>query len=190
MPLNVRTLCLAMLSFGESTGYDIRKRASEGAYRHFAEASFGSIYPALAKLEADGCVVRREETIPGRPARKVYSLTEAGEREFRDTLSAPVQRDVFRSPFLLVALCAHVVQPDELARALDLQAENLREDLTEIERETAENASGGADWVERFARHTITASLDFIAENRDELIALAGIETEEAEPARFVEAAE
>ena len=184
--MNVRTLCLAMLTFGESTGYDIRKRAAEGAYRHFVEASFGSIYPALAKLEADGCVERRQEQLPGRPARKVYSITPKGEAEFRAALSAPIQRDVFRSPFLMVALCAHKVSADEIERAIDLQISNLREDLDEIEREVSENTTLGAAWVEGFARHTINASLEFLARHRDELIALA----EPDEPVRFVEAAE
>ena len=184
--MNVRTLCLAMLTLGESTGYDIRKRAAEGAYRHFVEASFGSIYPALAKLEADGCVARREERLPGRPARKVYSITAKGEREFRDALTAPIQRDVFRSPFLMVALCAGQVEADELARAIDQQIENLREDLAEIEREVSESHGPGAAWVEGFAQHTINASLDYLARHRGDLISLAASD----EPVGFVEAAE
>ena len=184
--MNVRTLCLAMLTGGETTGYDIRKRASEGAYRHFVEASFGSIYPALAKLEADGCVRRREETLPGRPSRKVYSITEEGEREFREALSAPIDRDVFRSPFLMVALCADQLDADVLSRAIDRQIVNLREDLAEIEREVGDRASAGAAWVEGFARNTIAASLDFLNAHRDELVALAA----DRPSHRFAEAAE
>ena len=174
-----------MLTTGESTGYDIRKRASEGAYRHFVEASFGSIYPALAKLEADGCVERREEVRPNRPPAKVYSITRKGECEFREALTAPIQRDVFRSPFLMVALYAHALDGDVLVQAIDAQLANLREDLAEIEAEAADSEAPGAGWVERFARNTINASIDFLERNRAELEAMA-----DAGSAPFVEAAE
>ena len=172
--MNVRTLCLAMLAFGESSGYDIRKRASEGAYRHFADASYGSIYPALAKLAEDGCVEHRQEVQAGRPPRKVYSITEKGLAEFREVLGREVEPDVFRSPFLLLALCAEMVRPEDMERAIDRQVANMRNDLAQIEADAAESAAPGARWVERFARHTVDASLDFINRNRDELIALAG----------------
>lgn len=52
--MNVKTVCLAILTQGETTGYEIRKRSTEGDFSFFLEASFGSIYPALSKLEEDG----------------------------------------------------------------------------------------------------------------------------------------
>ena len=48
--MNVRTLCLGVLSFGDATGYEIKKMAEDGLFSHFIEASFGSIYPALTKM--------------------------------------------------------------------------------------------------------------------------------------------
>ena len=48
--MNVKTPCLAILSFGEATGYEFRKRAAEGPLSYFTEASFGAIYPALDRL--------------------------------------------------------------------------------------------------------------------------------------------
>jgi hypothetical protein len=57
--MNVRTLCLSILYEGEATGYDIRRLCMEGEFAYFVEASFGSIYPALAKLEDEGLVTSR-----------------------------------------------------------------------------------------------------------------------------------
>ena len=57
--MNVRTLCLSILFEGEATGYEIRRLCVEGECAYFVEASFGSIYPALAKLEDDGLVESR-----------------------------------------------------------------------------------------------------------------------------------
>ena len=54
--MNVRTICLAILYDADSTGYEIRKLSTEGEYSYFIDASYGAIYPALAKLEADKLV--------------------------------------------------------------------------------------------------------------------------------------
>ena len=188
--MNVRNLCLAILYFGESTGYEIRKHVTEGAYCHFVEASYGSIYPALAKLEADGLLTSREEAHPGRPARKVYSITEAGRAEFRAALASPVQPDVFRSPFLLTALCAELMDPGAMKQAVDGQIANMRDDLARIDEAAKGSAMRGADWVNRFARHTIHASLAFIEQHRDELIAVAREGSEAETLTQVLEAAE
>ena len=178
--MNVRTLCLAILYFNESSGYDIRKHVTEGAYSHFVEASYGSIYPALAKLEADGLVTAREENHPGRPARKVYRITDEGRAEFRAALASPLQPDVFRSPFLLTALCAELMDPHDMKRAVEGQVRNMLADLATVEKAAEESGMRGADWVHRLVRHTIEASLTFIEENREELIRVAQDGAEEA----------
>ncbi len=76
--MNVRTVCLSILYEGEATGYEIRRMTVEGECAYFVEASFGSIYPALAKLEQDGLIRSREEAHPGKPPRRVYALTDTG----------------------------------------------------------------------------------------------------------------
>lgn len=73
--MNVRTICLSILYEGESTGYEIRKLSIEGEYSYFVDASYGSIYPALAKLEQDGLVTSRVEAQAGKPAKKIYAIT-------------------------------------------------------------------------------------------------------------------
>ena len=77
MSMNVRTLCLGILSLHEATGYEIRKMVEEGTFSHFIDASYGSIYPALAQLLKEGLVSVRTETAETvRPPRKVYTITE------------------------------------------------------------------------------------------------------------------
>ncbi|MEE8545632.1 MAG: PadR family transcriptional regulator, partial [Alphaproteobacteria bacterium] len=51
--MDVRTLCLGVLSEGGASGYEIKKKL-EQTYRHFFQASFGSIYPALSRMTEDG----------------------------------------------------------------------------------------------------------------------------------------
>ena len=40
--MNVRTICLAILYDGDSTGYEIRKLSTEGEYSYFIDASYGA----------------------------------------------------------------------------------------------------------------------------------------------------
>ena len=84
--MNVRTICLAILFEGEATGYEIRKLSVEGDFSYFIDASFGSIYPALAKLEAENLVSSHVEQQEGKPSKKIYAITEAGRRALSLTI--------------------------------------------------------------------------------------------------------
>ena len=150
--MNVRSLCLAILSANDASGYEIRKASTEGEFAYFVEASFGSIYPALAKLEDDGLVTSRIETQEGRPAKKVYSITEAGRVEMRNTLFDDIEPDVYRSQFLLFALFAPYL-PRALVEA------RIKERIAHYDREVAQIekfrtcANGGADiWVLEYGK--------------------------------------
>ena len=67
MTMNVRSLCLGILSTGEASGYEIKKDIEEGMFSHFIDASFGSIYPALTQLAGEGLVTVREQEQTGKP---------------------------------------------------------------------------------------------------------------------------
>ncbi|MCF3935138.1 PadR family transcriptional regulator [Acuticoccus sp. M5D2P5] len=170
----VSTLCLAILHHGEATGYEIKKGSVEGDYRYFVDASYGSIYPALSRLANEGYVTVREETQAGRPARKVYAITETGHRALVDALSREPGPDLFRSRFLLVAKFAAEL-PEEVVRdAIDQRRKNLRDELAHLERiekEACENPAVG--WITGYGRSCMTASLDYLDANRDRLIAMA-----------------
>ena len=71
--MDVRTICLGILTRGDATGYEIKNLFEDDGYQHFVEASFGSIYPALNRLTEEGLVSVRAEAQEKRPDRKVYS---------------------------------------------------------------------------------------------------------------------
>jgi len=54
--MNTQSLILAVLNFGDATGYEIKKQSTEGAFSFFVDISYGTIYPTLAKLEAEELV--------------------------------------------------------------------------------------------------------------------------------------
>ncbi len=172
--MNVRTLCLAILYFGDSTGYEIKKLSMEGKYSHFVDASFGSIYPALARLESEGMVTCREETQAGKPPRKVYSITENGRSTFIDSLFEPPAPDVFRSEFLLISMCAAILPPTVIKRAIDTRIEQLQAEIDHLNQIAGNARHEGTRWAAGYGLKCLGASLEHLQSHRDELIALAG----------------
>lgn len=115
--MHVSTLCLGALSLKESTGYDIKK-LFEAAFMHFQSASFGSIYPALKKLEQAGQVSCRVEPGERHPDRKLFSLTEAGQQALLDALASTPATEMVRSDFLVQVFFAHLLSTDTLRHKL------------------------------------------------------------------------
>jgi len=96
--MDTKIFCLGILSFGDATGYEIKKQL-EGPFRHFYDASFGSIYPALGKLTDAALVERTELAQDKRPDKKVYSITPAGKMALMDELAKPISGDKVKSDF-------------------------------------------------------------------------------------------
>ena len=55
--VDVKTVCLGMLTDGEASGYDLKKHF-ESSFGHFFAAGYGSIYPALALHGARNYILR------------------------------------------------------------------------------------------------------------------------------------
>lgn len=175
--MSVRSLCLAILSFGDATGYEIRKESTDGRFSYFEDASFGSIYPALARLESEGLVTVREEPQAGKPARKVYSITEAGRTEFIGSLCEPQAKDTFKSPFLLIALNAAQLPPDVIRRALERRKAQVQEELrllTECSQEENEGCQHpGSSWTQEYGMACMSFCLAYLEEHGEALIKIA-----------------
>ncbi len=130
--MDVRTICLAILTRGDATGYEIKKLFEDGTYRHFVEASFGSIYPALNRLTEEGLVSVRAEAQEKRPDRKVYSLTEAGRQAVTDALMRPLAEDKHRSPFLFAMLFSHLLPQEHVLATIDAYIRQSEASLAQI----------------------------------------------------------
>ena len=188
--MNTQSLILAILQFGEASGYEIKKQSSEGPFSYFVDISFGSIYPALSRLEAQGFVTSRAELQDGKPDKKIYAITEAGTAEFLETLKQPVLRDKFKSEFLLVAMCAELTEKRVITQAIDKQlaeVESALQGFAELSDECLGDdcgQSGGTKWIIEYGTHMKLAAKDFLSKNRGRLIELA------KDDATFSEAAE
>ena len=116
--MDVRTLCLGVLTMGDASGYEIKKRL-ENEFSHFYDASFGSIYPALSKLQTEGLVNCTYEAQSKRPDKKVYSLTPGGRLTLVQELSEEPAPDRIRSEFLVSMLFARLLPAGHVADIID-----------------------------------------------------------------------
>jgi PadR family transcriptional regulator, regulatory protein AphA len=165
--MNVRTLVLGILSFGEASGYEIKKMVEDGRFSHFIDASFGSIYPALTALTAENLLTVRAEEQTGRPDKKVYAITANGRASLARALSVTPTKDKFKSEFLFQMLLAEYVSQASLAAAIDKQIGDLKEDLARIAECDADiSGQPGCGFVHGYANAVLNAGVKYLEERR------------------------
>lgn len=130
--MDVRSTLLGFLMYGNMTGYDLKKYFSL-SFSFFSGLSYGSIYPALKKMEQEGMISMKVEIQDGAPNRKVYSITDSGRAAFVNALKIdyPVERP--KSPFLTrLFFFSHLSQEERLASAVQ-HMESIRQVQRELE---------------------------------------------------------
>jgi len=175
--MNVRTICLAILYDGEATGYEIRKLSVEGEYSYFIDASYGSIYPALARLETETLVTSKVEVQDGKPAKKIYSITPAGRSVFIQSLFEKLGEDDYRSEFLLFLRFATELPQSLVEQRLSERLTEVDAKLADFDRLKQQHTHPGDAWVIGYGRTCMQAARDYVAAHRGELIAMARPDT-------------
>lgn len=187
----IRVLDIAILGLlmgRDHHGYEIRSQL-----RHrlgiSANVSFGSIYPALARLERHGSVeavtlsdlrlsslstgslsgeraalrTLRSSSGLGRRGRKVYRITERGQREFVELLANPATLDDAKGFSMRMALAKYLTpslrvgllerrRSDLVERLAEVRASSHNAELDEYARSVMEHAARGVEldltWID------------------------------------------
>ncbi len=84
----IKYVILGFLTNKDLTGYDIKQTMVQST-SNFMNASFGSIYPALEKLEKDGLISSTRAVENGK-YKKVYSINDSGRQAFDKWLEEPI----------------------------------------------------------------------------------------------------
>ncbi len=166
--MDVKTLCLGLLSHEDACGYELKKRF-EALFRHFFSAGYGSIYPALAELAEAGLVTCRSVAAESGPGRKVYRITAAGRRRFREVLHHTRPQHKLRSEFLAMIYFAEFMDNQRLDALLDERLQELRgaeAHIADIQRGWSRHVPVGARFVAGFGAALARAAADYIEENR------------------------
>ncbi len=172
--MDVKTLCLGVLTLRDMTGYEIKKHF-EQSFAHFFVAGYGSIYPALSELTRVGLVSCQDVAQAKRPDKKVYSITNAGRAQLAEALAETPPRHKVRSEFLVLVYFAHLMTTERLAQVLDERVRDIEGMLECIDNafEDQGQRSPSHDLVAGLGQVTLKAQRDYIRDNRDRWLASA-----------------
>jgi len=168
---------LGLLEEQDLHGYEIRRQLREGLGL-LANVSFGSLYPALARLEKSGAVVatepvesgpppsssvpptgslsgeravlraRRHSGTRGRRSKKVYRITDTGRQLFSQLLAGTGATDDARSFGLRLAFARHLAPGARMA-LLERRRVQLRQSLDQT------RSAAGDDALDVYARSVV-----------------------------------
>lgn len=172
--MDIKTLCLGILTMGEASGYEI-KQVFEDAFSHFYVAGYGSIYPALADLTRNGYITVSDIEQQKRPAKKVYCLTQSGRESFNAALTDTHPHHRVRSDFLVLMIFAHLLPVEKITQIFDTRLADIERQIDEIEsclneEDCKSDTQAGAMFCRGFGLATLKAGRDYILQNREQLI--------------------
>ncbi len=179
--MDVKTLCLGVLERGNATGYEIKRQCEEGPYADVCPAGFGSIYPALTALAADGLVTCTAVPQDGRPDKKVYHLTSRGRLELLHAVGRPPARDRQRSDTLFAFTFGHLIPAHRLDRMVDDRIAELHGRIAELERRADNDGAAGEAFVRGYGIAACRAQIEYLKANRH-LLLRAALDAPRPEP--------
>jgi DNA-binding PadR family transcriptional regulator len=140
--MDVKTILLGSLFDKSLSGYDLKKLFSL-SFAFFSGLSYGSIYPALKKLEQAGLITMKLEIQENAPNRKVYTITEAGKQTFLESLKSPFGIESYKNALLMrMFFFEHLSQQERLTAAQDYldQVKSVASQLEGVKPEVEANA--------------------------------------------------
>ena len=130
--MDVRSILLGFFMYRSMTGYELKKFFSI-SFSFFSGLSYGSIYPALKKMEQEGLITMRMERQERTPNRKIYTITEAGRETFLKALKAPFAFEGAKSAFLTHLFFFAYLSPEERLASTRKYLDTVREMLLNLE---------------------------------------------------------
>ena len=130
-------------------GYELKRRVQRPT---FARLGNSALYPALRRFEDAGAVTKVVEQHDGKPARKVYTITDSGRTLFRELLSSlPPDLAVNEEEFLVrVSFFSELTRVERLA-ILSTRATVVNAKVAQVAALMAERQprTEGFDWPHR-----------------------------------------
>ncbi|MFJ3671118.1 PadR family transcriptional regulator [Streptomyces sp. NPDC090106] len=126
---------LALLTEGESHGYELKGRFEDAIGPQWGGLNIGHLYQILDRLVRDGFVTRSQVTQSDRPDKTLYRLTPAGQEEVRDwATTAWVRTGGFRDELFLKLFGASALGTDALDTFVEAQRATYLAELAGLSR--------------------------------------------------------
>ena len=108
---------LGLIEYQPATGYDL-KTTFKNSIHFFWNAALPHIYRTLKQMEGQGWISSTVEHQEGKPSRKVYRVTKAGEKELLRWLAEPPEMPEPRIPMLVKVFFGDRMPPDQFKEHL------------------------------------------------------------------------
>jgi PadR family transcriptional regulator, regulatory protein AphA len=105
---------LGLINYHPATGYDL-KIAFQKSIHFFWNAALPHIYRSLKQMEGQGWIISAIEQQEGKPNRKVYRITEDGQKELFHWLNEPPETPELRYAMLVKVFFGNQLPPDRFA---------------------------------------------------------------------------
>ncbi|MCU0496037.1 MAG: PadR family transcriptional regulator [Anaerolineae bacterium] len=156
-----RYLILGLLVEQPMTGYDIKKRVDAGLSAA-TNASYGTLYPTLHKLLAEGAVEVQEVPQVSRPSKKVYHVTERGRQALATWLKQPAAADQIRREFLLKLYLSQDLSEHEVQTMLAVRKREIQTLLKTLRAEQKRIQHPRQVWIMDYALSLCQAELEWL----------------------------
>ena len=113
----LREVILTVLAHRPMTGYEIARNFDQ-VLSHFWRASHQQIYRELGSMNSDGYVVFRAVAQPGKPEKKLYSLTRMGRTALKKWVEVPTDPPRPQNDLLVKLLAGLLVNTPALEREI------------------------------------------------------------------------
>jgi len=152
---------LTVLAHSPHSGYDISKRFEESVSCYW-QASQQQIYRELGKMEQQGWVTFEKVPQEGKPDKKIYHMTKAGERELQRWYLEPTEPTPIREELLVRVLAAPFVSQDQLVQELQRRRQVHQQRLNDYrEKEADYKAIPEPPRVEQFRYLTLRRGIRY-----------------------------
>ena len=111
--MDIQHALLGLLSWQPFTGYDLKKLISRSDLFYWS-GNNNQIYNSLITLYREGLVDQQVQQQESLPAKKIYTITEAGRAELRRWLLSDPELPEFRNHFLIQLAWAEPLSAEEM----------------------------------------------------------------------------
>lgn len=141
--MDLHTTILGLLNWKPASGYDLKRIIADSEIFYWS-GNNNQIYKSLLELEKDGLVTHQVQVQENLPAKKIYSITDAGEVALEQSLRVHPQVPEFQKSFLLQLAWADILPDEEILLLLAKYEDEIANRLLMVQAQTARPGSGPA----------------------------------------------
>lgn len=157
-----RYALLGMINTMPMSGYDI-KDMCDRSISYFWHENYGNIYTVLRKMETEGLVTMERHQQDGRPEKKVYTITTAGQEALKAWLHRSPEPRRLREELLLQVFHGSMIGPEALIQKIKQQRKYCQEAIMNLSetKEYLETEIDGKDSLVPYWMQTLSFGKKF-----------------------------